>query len=467
MERTIAAVSTGLTPAGICIVRMSGPEALRIADRIFHKKSVRPENTGMKPAVSKMKSHTIHYGFISDGKEDLDEVLLSVMRAPHTFTGEDTVEINCHGGIRVAKKVLELLLERGAFSAEPGEFTKRAFLNGKMDLTKAEAVIDVIEAKNDFALRSSVSQLKGAVSEKIRALREILLDEISFIEAAIDDPEHYELEGYGEELLRKLLPVREETEKLLQNADKGSVLSEGVRTVIAGRPNAGKSSLLNILSGYEKAIVTEVAGTTRDVLEVPVLLSGISLLLMDTAGIRDTDDKVEKIGVDRAKNALNDADLILYVADSTEGLLNEDFEILGEYREKNIILIWNKEDLSGASEKLPEVKKEDGSFIPVIRFSMKTGEGLSALEEKITYLYNAEELTYNDQVIITNARQKEALREAKASIELVLQGIKDSASEEFLAIDLTNAYASFGKIIGEEVGDDVINRIFEKFCMGK
>lgn len=452
MEKTIAAVSTGLTPSGICIVRMSGPEAVEIADLVFRGKK----------KLAKAKTHTIHYGYIFDEENDLDEVLVSVMKAPHTFTGENTVEINCHGGILVARKVLDLLVRKGAVLAEPGEFTKRAFLNSRMDLSKAEAVIDVIDAKNDFALKASVSQLKGAVSEKVRSLRSLILDEVSFIEAALDDPEHYDLTDYGETLRPEVGKIREELREMIRRADFGSVMKEGVRTVIAGRPNAGKSSVLNLLAGYEKAIVTEVAGTTRDVLEVPVILRNISLILMDTAGIHDTDDRVEKIGVNRAKEALDQADLVLYVVDSTEGLQAEDEELLSSVKEKQLLMLYNKADLLSEEEKCASDLPEN-----TLLFSAETREGLELLEDRITALYDAEKLQYNDQVVITNARQKALLIEAEKALTLVLQGIDDFMSEEFLTIDLMNAYTALGKIIGEEVGEDVINRVFEKFCMGK
>ncbi len=474
MEKTIAAISTGMVPSGISIVRMSGPEAFDIADKVYHKKSMRPEDTGKKPLFHRMKSHTIHYGYIFDGENDIDEVLVSVMKAPHTFTGEDTIEINCHGGMLVAKKVLELLLRKGASAAEPGEFTKRAFLNGRMDLSRAEAVIDVIDAKNEFALKASLSQLKGSVSEKVRKLRDSILDDMSFIEAALDDPEHYDLDGFGEELEEKLLPVKAEIQEMIRRADYGSVMAEGVKTVIAGKPNAGKSSLLNILAGYEKAIVTDVAGTTRDVLEVPVLLKNISLILMDTAGIRDTEDTVEKIGVDRAMDALSQADLVLYVIDSTTDVDEEDRKVIESIPEKaQILYVLNKSDLAGGGADVEKVKKTLGldkkvyENSPMITFSAETKEGLPALEDAITSLYNAEELTYNDQVVITNARQKALLFETEDALSMVISGIEDGMSEEFLVVDLMNAYTALGKIIGEEVGDDVVSRVFEKFCMGK
>ena len=451
MEKTIAAVSTGLTPSGILIIRMSGDDAVRIADRVFRGKK----------ALSKVKSHTIHHGFIRDAetREDLDEVLVSVMRSPHTYTGEDTVEINCHGGLLVAKKVLDLLLKNGAEPAEPGEFTKRAFLNGRMDLSRAEAVIDVIEAQNDFAAKASVSQLKGAVSEKIRALREALLFRIAFIEAALDDPEHYELEGYSGELKETVEDVREEVRALLKTADYGSILKAGIRTVIAGRPNAGKSSLLNALSGHEKAIVTEIAGTTRDVLEVPVQLKDVSLILMDTAGLRKTEDTVEKIGVGRAKEALDNTDLVLYLVDAAEGKTPEDEENLNALyaRGKKVLVLRNKTDLFAERD-------EDTDGLDI---SAKTGSGLDELSERIRSLFHEGKIVQNDEVVITSARHKALLAEAECALTHVLEGIADGVSEDLINIDLTDAYGALGRIVGEEVGEDVINAVFEKFCMGK
>ena len=451
MEKTIAAVSTGLTPSGILIIRMSGDDAVRIADRVFRGKK----------ALSKVKSHTIHHGFIRDAetREDLDEVLVSVMRSPHTYTGEDTVEINCHGGLLVAKKVLDLLLKNGAEPAEPGEFTKRAFLNGRMDLSRAEAVIDVIEAQNDFAAKASVSQLKGAVSEKIRALREALLFRIAFIEAALDDPEHYELEGYSGELKETVEDVREEVRALLKTADYGSILKAGIRTVIAGRPNAGKSSLLNALSGHEKAIVTEIAGTTRDVLEVPVQLKDVSLILMDTAGLRKTEDTVEKIGVGRAKEALDNTDLVLYLVDAAEGKTPEDEENLNALYAcgKKVLVLRNKTDLFAERD-------EDTDGLDI---SAKTGSGLDELSERIRSLFHEGKIVQNDEVVITSARHKALLAEAECALTHVLEGIADGVSEDLINIDLTDAYGALGRIVGEEVGEDVINAVFEKFCMGK
>ena len=471
MEKTIAAISTGLQPSGICIVRLSGDQAVEIADRVYRSKN-------RKKQLSRVKSHTIHYGFVSDGKEDLDEVLVSVMRAPHTYTGEDVVEINCHGGILVAKRVLELLFENGAVPAEPGEFTKRAFLNGKLDLARAEAVIGVINAQNDFALKASVRQLQGSVSVKIRALREKILDEMSFIEAALDDPEHYDLEGYGEVLQEHLQPVQAEISDLLSRADQGSILFEGVRTVIAGRPNAGKSSLLNVLAGFERAIVTEIAGTTRDVLREHVRLRGISLLLMDTAGLREVEDTVEQIGVSKALEAIREADLVLYVVDASEGLTEEDLAVIRSCETQEVILLMNKTDLLTGPEgpsntaEMQEIRRAEDLFreaskVHILPFSAKTGEGLPDLENLIVSLYDAEKLLYNNEVTITSSRQKELLRQAKASLSLALQGADLGMSEDFLNVDLMNAYRALSEIIGEEVTDDLVDRVFEKFCMGK
>ncbi len=455
MEKTIAAVSTGLAPSGILIIRMSGDESVQIADRVFR---------GKKP-LSEAKSHTIRHGFVFDAKsgEDLDEVLVSVMRAPHTYTGEDTVEINCHGGLLVAKKVLELLIKNGAEPAEPGEFTKRAFLNGRMDLSRAEAVIDVIEAQNDFAAKASVLQLKGSVSEKIRSLRKELLLRIAYIEAALDDPEHYDLDGYAYQLKETVLSVRDEIRTLIKTADYGSILKAGIRTVIAGRPNAGKSSLLNALSGHEKAIVTEIAGTTRDVLEVPVQLKDVSLILMDTAGLRKTEDTVEKIGVGRAKEALDNADLVLYLIDAASGKNGEDEENLSSLHErgKKVLVLENKTDL------VAERRENECGEPDVLRISAKTGSGLDTLSDRICSLFREGAVTQNDEVVITSARHKALLSDAEKSLSLVLEGIEGGVSEDLINIDLTDAYASLGKIIGEEVGEDVINEVFAKFCMGK
>ena len=448
-ETTIAAVSSGLTPAGISVIRISGPEAVPAADRLFRGRR----------KLSEAKTHTVHFGRIVDQDGAMvDEVLAAVMRGPKSYTGEDVVEISCHGGLYAAKKILSLLFSSGAVPAKPGEFTKRAFLNGRMDLSQAEAVMDLITAENDFALKAGVSGLRGDISAKIRSIREGLLDETAFIEAALDDPEHYDLAGYSVRLSEAVLKAKEEVSELIRVADYGSILKEGIRTVIAGRPNAGKSSLFNLLSGHEKAIVTEIPGTTRDILETHVTFGPFSLILMDTAGLRETRDQVETIGVQRAKEALETADLILYVVDAAEGIRPEDREALGECEEKAVILIENKADLLDRDAALL-----DGA----IRFSCRTGEGTKELEERVNALFDARKLTFNDEVVITNERQKALLRDTLRALERVEQGLDAQLSEEFLAADLTDAYSALSEILGETVSDDVIDRVFEKFCMGK
>ena len=451
-ETTIAAVSSGLTPSGIAVIRVSGPEAAAVADRVFSGRI----------RLSDAKTHTVHYGRITDPDgQMLDEVLATVMRGPGSYTGEDVVEISCHGGPFAARKILALIFSSGAVPAEPGEFTKRAFLNGRMDLSQAEAVMDIIGAENEFALKAGVSGLRGDVSQRIREIREGLLDEIAFIEAALDDPEHYDLSGYPERLREALKPVREALSELLRVADYGSILAEGIRTVIAGRPNAGKSSLFNLLSGHDKAIVTEIPGTTRDILETHVSLGPLSLILMDTAGLRETGDLVERIGVERAKEALQAADLVLYVLDGTEGETEEDLEALSELSGKPVIVLRNKADLLVTGAENAPVS--DGE----IRFSCLTGEGFRELEDRVISLFDAKKLSFNDEVVITNERQKALLRDALRSLELVEEGIQAQMSEEFLASDLTDAYAALSEILGEAVSDDVIDRVFSKFCLGK
>ena len=329
---TIAAIATAMSSSGIGIIRVSGEQAVSIVNRIFIS---RKDNFDLNTAPS----HHIYYGMIQDGEEVLDEVLVMLMRGPHSYTAEDTVEIDCHGGILVMKKILETVIKYGARPAEPGEFTKRAFLNGRIDLSQAEAVIDVINAQNDYAVKSSVSQLKGSVSKKVKALRERILYQIAFIELALDDPEHISLDGYEEELSGKLDDMTGEMEKLVRSADSGRVVSEGIRTVILGKPNAGKSSLMNVLLGEERAIVTDIAGTTRDTLEEHIHMHGISLNIIDTAGIRETEDLVEQIGVNRAKVAADEADLIIYVVDGSRELDENDAQIMELIRDRKAVVL--------------------------------------------------------------------------------------------------------------------------------
>lgn len=454
---TIAAIATAMSNSGIGIVRISGDEALDVADRIF-----RPKKGSRK--VSDMETHTIHYGYVTDGDEVIDEVMLLIMKAPRSYTCEDTIEIDCHGGVLVMKKILETVLKYGARPAEPGEFTKRAFLNGRIDLSQAESVIDVINAQNELALKSSVSQLQGAVLEKIKAIRAVVLHELAFIESALDDPEHVSLEGYPEQLHEIMSDAHSKVKKLLDSSDNGKMLKEGINTAIVGKPNAGKSSLLNILVGEERAIVTEIAGTTRDILQEQIQIGGIGLNVIDTAGIRDTEDIVEKIGVNKSREYIEKADLIIYVVDSSTELDENDQEIIEAIQNKKAIVLLNKSDLD---------TKTDASVLqtqlskPILSISAKNNTGIHELETLIEEMFFSGKLSFNDEVYITNIRQKNALAEAQNSLKMVLQSITDGMPEDFFTIDMMNAYEALGTIIGESVGEDLVNEIFSKFCMGK
>lgn len=457
METTIAAISTAMSESGIGIIRVSGPEAVEIVSRIYRSK-------GGKKDINKVPTHTIHYGYIYDGEELIDEVLVMVMRVPRTFTGEDTVEIDCHGGVYAMKRVLETVLKNGGKTASPGEFTKRAFLNGKMDLSQAEAVMDVIQAKNEYALKSSVEQLKGSVQKAVKDIRKDLIYHIAYIESALDDPEHISLEGYAQELLGIVEKSQKEIDHLLKSASDGKIIKEGIRTVILGKPNAGKSSLLNVLVGENRAIVTDIEGTTRDILEEYINLHGISLRMIDTAGIRETEDVVEKIGVNRARDMAKEADLILYVVDSSRPLDENDEEIISMLDSRKAIVLYNKTDLE------PKVDMEilkNRVNRPVISVSAKEETGIRELEKEIKNMFFSGEISFNDEVYITNARHKEALMEAADSLGLVKNSIEMDMPEDFFSIDLMNAYESLGRIIGESVGEDLVNEIFSKFCMGK
>ena len=469
-NETIAAIATALSDSGIGIVRISGENAIYIIDNIFRSAAGRR-------ILTKVQSHTIHYGYIVDSDENvIDEVMVAVMKAPRSYTTEDTVEINCHGGVLVMQKVLEAVLHAGARLAQPGEFTKRAFLNGRIDLSRAEAVIDVIHSQNEYALSSSVSQLKGQLSNKIHTLREDILYQIAFIESALDDPEHISLDGYPEQLATKVTYFQQEIAKLLATADNGRLIKEGISTVIVGKPNAGKSSLLNMLLGEDRAIVTEIAGTTRDALHETINLHGISLNMIDTAGIHETQDVVEKIGVERAKKYAMDADLILYVVDASGNIDEDDQNIISLLDDKKAIILLNKSDLENkiTEESLKEnlVKRlKHSEDIRILRTSTidpsSENSGMEELEETIRNMFFKGELKHNNELVVTNLRHKEALQDALHSLQLVERSIEDGMPEDFYSIDLTSAYASLGKIIGEEVDEDVVNEIFSKFCMGK
>lgn len=458
-DDTIAAIATAMGASGIGIVRMSGKDSIKIISEMF-----RPKNSRKK--MAEVSSHTIHYGHICDGDETVDEVLVMIMKAPHTYTGEDTVEIDCHGGILAQRKVLETAVKCGARPAEPGEFTKRAFLNGKMDLSQAEAVIDVINARSEYALKSSLSQLKGSLEKKIREIRENLIYQVAFIESALDDPEHISIDGYGNVLLEKVREERKKIERLISSSDEGKLIQEGIRTVIVGKPNAGKSSLLNVLVKEDKAIVTDIEGTTRDILEENIMLHGISLKIIDTAGIRQTEDVVEKIGVEKARQTAKDADLILYVADSSRPMDENDEDIIRLIREekKKAIVLLNKSDLEGTVTKDQIKEKLD---VPVIEISAVEETGIEKLEECMKEMFFQGDISFNDEVYITNIRHKAALEEAKRSLDMVEQSIEDNMPEDFFSIDLLGAYESLGSITGESLGEDLVNEIFSKFCTGK
>ena len=425
---TIAAIATAMTNSGIGIVRMSGDETFEIIQKIYKGKK--------EKYFQEEKGYTIHYGYIVDGEETIDEVLVMIMRGPHSFTGENTVEINCHGGVYVMKRILETVIKYGARPAEPGEFTKRAFLNGRMDLSQAEAVIDVIHSKNEYA----------------------------FIETALDDPEHISVDGYGGELKVVVDKLLEELKALLISSDNGRIIKEGIKTVIVGKPNAGKSSLLNVLVGEDRAIVTDIEGTTRDVLEESIQLQGISLNIMDTAGIRNTEDIVEKIGVDKAKEHANEADLIIYVVDASRNLDENDMEIIQMIQDKKAVILLNKSDLATVVSK--DMLK---SYIekPMIEISAKEESGIKELEQTLKDMFFHGDISFNDEVYITNIRHKAAIQDAYDSLEKVNMSIENNMPEDFYSIDLLDAYESLGSITGETIGEDLVNEIFSKFCMGK
>ena len=455
---TIAAIATGITNAGIGIIRISGDNAITVIENIY--KSVK----GKKP--SELDSHHLYLGNIFNENEIYDEVLLSVMKAPHSYTGEDTVEINCHGGMFVCKKILRLVLDNGARLADPGEFTKRAFINGRMDLSRAEAVMDLISAENEFAAKNSISQLKGSVQTQIVDLREKILHELAFIEAALDDPEHYDLSEYSSVLSDKINSYIYNLDKIISASERGSLMKNGIKTAILGKPNAGKSSVLNMLSGYERAIVTDIAGTTRDTIEESVRIGDFQLNLIDTAGIRDTEDTVEKIGVDKAREKAMDADLILFVADSSVKLDENDRQIIQMIKNSKTIVLYNKTDLE------PECKIEDivnlfGRDVPYTEFSTKSGQGLEDFVDKLSETFDLQAFQLNEELVITNVRQQEELKKSRESLLLVVDGINNFMPEDVLAVDIMDAYKHLGYIIGDEVEDDLVNKIFSEFCMGK
>ena len=453
---TIAAISTAMTNSGIGIIRISGDDSLKIIKKIF--RPYKDKDIECEP------SFTVHYGTIADGGNVIDEVLVLVMKGPHTYTREDTVEIDCHGGIFVVRKILELVLRSGARPAEPGEFTKRAFVNGRIDLSQAEAVIDLINAENNYALKSAVTQLKGSVSEKIKALRAEILEKVAYIEAALDDPEHIEMENFGEELLPVIDKCRAEIDELIANSDSGRIIKEGIKTVIVGKPNVGKSSLLNALLGSERAIVTDIAGTTRDTLEESISLGDVSLNIVDTAGIRDTQDIIEKIGVDKAREASQDADLIVFIIDASKPVDEDDMKIAELIKGRRAIVLINKTDLPRQADTAGILENFD---CPVIETSVTENTGIDEFVKTVKDMFYSGDIDFNNQVFITNARQKAALIAASESLAITAESIENGLSEDFYTIDMMDAYESLGQVIGEAIEDDLADEIFSKFCMGK
>lgn len=451
---TICAISTAISNSGIGIIRVSGDDAIEKVDKIFSGKQ----------SLLEAESHTVHYGHIVFDNKVLDEVMVLVFKGPKSYTTEDTVEIDCHGGVIVLQQVLNAVIAQGIRPAEPGEFTKRAFLNGRIDLSQAESVIDIIDSNSKFALQNSMNQLQGSVSTMIKNLRAKIIYEIAYIESALDDPEHISLDGYQESLLPKIQDMKETIKYHLDTAGNGMMLKEGICTAIIGKPNAGKSSLLNTLARKERAIVTDIAGTTRDTLEEQIMLNGICLNIIDTAGIRDTEDSVEKIGVEKAMDSISMADLILYVVDSSTDLDENDFQIMEHIKNKNVIVLLNKSDLEVM---VSEEKIKENLNAPVLSFSAKNGDGLDQLENLITDMFFKGSIQENNQVIITNARHVSALSRAYESLSHVVESIENEMPEDFLSIDLMDAYESLGTIIGESVEEDLVNEIFSKFCTGK
>lgn len=482
---TIAAISSAVSPSGIGIIRISGPCAIEAAERIYR-------SPGGKKKLTKAQSHTIHYGYIvkPDGSV-IDEVLVSVMRAPRTYTAEDTVEISCHGGVLAMKKVLEAVLGCGRYpsseqakgpadggpekvisvrAAAPGEFTKRAFLNGRIDLSRAEAVMDLIEAKNDFALQNSVSQVRGALYGKITKLRSSILYQIAHIEASLDDPENLDFSPQIGQFGSALSQWKEEISHLIRTQEDGRFAAEGIRTVIVGKPNAGKSSLLNLFVGENRAIVTEIAGTTRDLLTETIHLQGITLLVTDTAGIRRTDDTVERIGVARAEKAVEEADLLLWIVDSSVPLDENDRHIASLLNGRRSVILLNKSDLetvTGEKDVRRLVRETEQNTPAILPFSAREGSGYDAFIDVLKELFFHGRLSWNDEVIITNVRHKALLQQALESLERVSDSLQAGMSEDFFSIDLMSAYAALGEMIGEEVGEDLVDEIFSRFCMGK
>ncbi len=452
-NETIAAVATPHGTGGISVIRISGPDSINVADKIFRAKSGK--------SLKKAKSHTIHYGFIYDGEQMLDEVLVSVMLAPNTFTREDTVEINCHGGLVVTEAVLACILKNGAYLAAPGEFTKRAFLNGRLDLSQAEAVIDMINSPSSLALSAAANQLGGALSDEINQIRDTVLEVLAKINANLDYPEEDVEEYETASLLGDLTGVEKKLKSLLLTAGRGRLLRDGIDTVICGKPNVGKSSVLNLLARESRAIVTDIAGTTRDVIEERITLNGFVLNVFDTAGIRETNDKIESLGIDKSREYINKAELVLFVVDGSNKITDEDLDIFETVKDKNVIVLLNKSDLNccnacSAFENIPNVK-----------LSAKTGFGLDTLTQKIEEKFKLGAFSAENRAVITNLRHKEAVTHAIASVSRAVSALNAQVPYDLVSIDITDCAAHLGEITGKTVSEEVVDKIFARFCLGK
>ena len=462
---TICAIATALSPAGIGIIRVSGDKAIEIVSAIFVNKN--------KQKIDIKETHKIHYGFIFDDKKNefIDEVLVLTMLKPRSYTMEDVIEIHCHGGLVVLKNILDLLVDRGARIAEPGEFTKRAFLNGRIDLSKAESVSDIIMSKNNYALKASFNQLKGNLSDKLNSFREKILESTAFIEACLDDPEHMSVDGFKPKLKIQCENIIKELDKIIDNYSNGKIIKEGINTVILGKPNVGKSSLLNTLLNEDRAIVTDIAGTTRDTIKESINLNGITLNIIDTAGIRDEKnlDTVEKIGIDRAKAEAEVSDLIILVLDASTPLDKDDEELINLCKSlnKKTITLLNKIDLATSRTGECLQSPRTGELREPILFSTKTKAGLPELLSTIEKMFINKELDFNNEIFISNERQLQSIKNAKSSLQNVLTSIDKDMPEDLLTIDLTDAYTHLSQVLGIEVTDDLVNEIFSKFCMGK
>ncbi|MCD8019266.1 MAG: tRNA uridine-5-carboxymethylaminomethyl(34) synthesis GTPase MnmE [Clostridiales bacterium] len=458
---TIAAIATAVSNAGIGIIRISGQDSLKILSEIFLPFDKNKD-------AGHLDNYRIYYGNIVDYDDIIDECIVLIMKGPHSYTREDVVEIDCHGGVSVVYRILNLVISHGARPAEPGEFTKRAFLNGRIDLSQAEAVMDVIDSRNETARRNSMAQLKGSLSDKIHQIRSEVLYQMAFIESALDDPEHFSLEGYPQILLQYVDKWVSETDKLLNSYDDGRFIAEGIRTCIVGKPNAGKSSFLNALLGEDRAIVTDVAGTTRDTLEETITVDGITLNVIDTAGIRNSADQIERIGVEKAKREMELADLILFVADSSMPLEKEDIDILKDIQNRKKMILLNKSDvLEDSKDEYRQIYDYIGETDPVISISAKYHQGIDDFISELKNMMFHGKIDSNQEIFITNVRHKNALDDALSSFQCVRRSIEENMPEDFFTIDLMNAYEKLGVIIGEAVEEDLVNQIFSKFCTGK